>query len=161
MPPLVMTLLVPFIAAAGPDRSGEQIYRKQCASCHGASGEGTDDHYPRALIGERPLAALARFIAKTMPEDAPGECVGEDAEKVAAYIYDSFYSKVAQGRNKFQAPRIETLSSDRAPVPECGRRPGRELSRCPAAGTINGLEGRVLQREADEGAAAAMPAAAR
>ncbi len=53
------------------------------------------------------MAGLARLIAKTMPEDAPGECVGEDAEKVAAYIYESFYSKAAQARNKFQAPRIE------------------------------------------------------
>ena len=42
-----------------------------------------------------------------MPEDAPGECVGEDAEKVAAFIYEAFYSKAAQARNKFQAPRIE------------------------------------------------------
>ena len=42
-----------------------------------------------------------------MPEDAPGDCVGEDAEKVAAYIYESFYSKAAQARNKFQPPRIE------------------------------------------------------
>ena len=42
-----------------------------------------------------------------MPEDAPGECVGEDADKVAAYIYESFYSKTAQARNKFQPPRIE------------------------------------------------------
>ena len=60
-----------------------------------------------ALVGERSVAGLARLIAKTMPEDAPGECVGEDAEKVAAYIYESFYSKAAQVRNKFQAPRIE------------------------------------------------------
>ena len=70
-------------------------------------GEGTDDHYPRPLVGERSVAGLARLIAKTMPEDAPGECVGEDADKVAAYIYESFYSKAAQARNKFQPPRIE------------------------------------------------------
>ena len=50
--------LVPLLIGAGPDndqnknnkgkdRTGEQIYRQMCASCHGASGEGTDDHYPR------------------------------------------------------------------------------------------------------------------
>ena len=101
-------LIVPISASGqGPARTGEQIYRQQCASCHGASGEGTDDHYPRPLVGERPVAALARLIAKTMPEDAPGECVGEDAEKVAAYIYATFYSKDAQARNKFRLPRIE------------------------------------------------------
>ena len=43
------------------------------------------------------MASLARLIAKTMPEDAPGDCVGEDAERVAAYIYETFYSKDAQG----------------------------------------------------------------
>ena len=85
----------------GPDRTGEQIYRQKCASCHGASGEGTEDHYPRPLIGERPVESLARLIAKTMPEDAPGECVGEDAQNVAAYIYKTFYSKDAPGRVNF------------------------------------------------------------
>jgi hypothetical protein len=34
-----------------------------------------------------------------MPADDPGECVGTDAEKVAAYIYESFYSQAAQARN--------------------------------------------------------------
>jgi hypothetical protein len=102
-----LIVLFPAVAVGGPDRTGEQIYRLQCAACHGAVGEGTDDHYPRPLIGERSVAGLARLIAKTMPEDAPGDCVGEDAERVAAYIFDSFYSKPAQARNKFQLPRIE------------------------------------------------------
>jgi cytochrome c553 len=93
--------------AGEPVRTGEQIFRQQCASCHGAAGEGTDDHYPLALVGERSVKSLARLIAKTMPEDAPGECVGEDADKVAAYIYAAFYSKAAQARNKFKPPRIE------------------------------------------------------
>jgi len=58
-------------------------------------------------VGDRSTSALARLIAKTMPEDAPGECVGEDAEKVAAFIYESFYSKAAQARNQLQLPSIE------------------------------------------------------
>jgi cytochrome c553 len=99
--------LVGSLTGAGPDRAGEQIYRAKCVSCHGATGEGTDDQYPRALVGDRSVAALARLIAKTMPEDAPGECVGEDAEKVAAYIYEAFYSKGAQARNQRELPRIE------------------------------------------------------
>jgi hypothetical protein len=91
----------------GPVLTGEQIYRQKCASCHGASGEGTDEHYPRPLVGERPVTSLARLIAKTMPEDAPGDCVGEDAQRVAAFIYKTFYSKDAQARSKFRLPRIE------------------------------------------------------
>ena len=119
---------------AGPVRTGEQIYRRQCASCHGAVGEGTDDHYPRPLVGERSVAGLSRLIAKTMPEDAPGECVGEDADKVAAYIYDSFYSKGAQARNKFQAPRIELSRLTVRQYRNAHRRPGRKLSRPGALG---------------------------
>lgn len=105
---VIVLLVVPDAAFGdGPVLSGEQIYRQKCASCHGASGEGTEDHYPRPLIGERPVSSLAGLIAKTMPEDAPGECVGEDAQRVAAYIYEKFYSKDAQARNKFRLPRIE------------------------------------------------------
>ncbi len=88
-------------------RTGEQIYRQMCASCHGAAGEGTDDHYPRPLIGERPVASLAKLIARTMPEDDPGTCVGPDAQKVAAYIHGAFYSKAAQAKNPMRPARIE------------------------------------------------------
>jgi hypothetical protein len=104
----IISIVAPGAAwADGPVLSGEQIYRQKCATCHGSSGEGTEDHYPRPLIGERPVESLARLIAKTMPEDAPGECVGDDAQKVAAYIYGTFYSKDSPGRNKFRLPRIE------------------------------------------------------
>jgi hypothetical protein len=85
--------------AAAETPTGEQVYRERCASCHGKSGEGSED-YPRSLAGDRSVPQLTRLIAKTMPEDDPGTCVGEEAEKVAAYIYDAFYSKIAQARNK-------------------------------------------------------------
>jgi hypothetical protein len=90
--------------ADGPARTGEQIYKAQCASCHGASGEGSKE-YQRALLGDRSPAQLARLIERTMPEDDPGTCVGEDARLVASYIYDGFYSKTARARNK--PPRVE------------------------------------------------------
>jgi cytochrome c553 len=91
-------------ARAG-DLTGEQIYRAKCASCHGSSGEGTAENYPKPLAGSRTVPQLARFIAKAMPEDAPGECVGEDADKVAAYIHNAFYAKGAQRTTTL--PRIE------------------------------------------------------
>lgn len=84
---------------------GEEIYRTRCASCHGASGEGVSDEYGKPLAGDRPLAELADLIAETMPQDDPEACVGEDARKVAAFIYEAFYSKAAQARNS--RPRIE------------------------------------------------------
>jgi hypothetical protein len=91
------------LAADGP--TGEQIFRKQCASCHGPNGEGTADNYAHPLAGDRSVAQLVRLIARTMPQDDPGTCTGENAERVAAYIYDAFYSKAARERNK--PPRIE------------------------------------------------------
>src|SRR5262249_52754087 len=96
----VVLLSAPRVAAAADVRTGEQIYRDTCARCHGASGEGNQDHYPHPLTGKRSQGQLARYIAKSMPEDKPGTCTGTDAEKVATFIYDAFYSPAAQARNK-------------------------------------------------------------
>ncbi|HEY7329170.1 MAG TPA: DUF1592 domain-containing protein [Gemmataceae bacterium] len=91
-------------ADAAGGRTGEQIYRQECSSCHGAKGEGSDD-YERPLTGDRSVDQLTRFIAKSMPKDSEKKCTGDDAQKVAVYIYEAFYSKAAQARNK--PPRIE------------------------------------------------------
>ncbi len=100
-------MLLPRPAAADTAPSGEQIYRRQCASCHGPMGEGTDENYPHPLQGSRTPAQLAALIARTMPKDAPKnkKCPPEDAARVAAYIYDTFYSRAARERNR--PPRIE------------------------------------------------------
>ncbi len=78
---------------------GKKIYMQQCASCHGNRGQGTKA-YSRPLIGRRSLAHLTRYINNSMPEDDPDACRGKDAEQVAKYIYDAFYSPAAQSRNK-------------------------------------------------------------
>jgi hypothetical protein len=85
-------------------RTGEQIYRKQCAACHGASGEGAKA-YPHPLAGEKQLPQLTKLIAKTMPEDDPGSLPGAETEAVSKYVFDNFYSKEARARNPL--PRIE------------------------------------------------------
>jgi cytochrome c553 len=97
-------LLVAALPARAEDRTGEQIYRESCASCHGAKGEGTLEEYPHALVGERKVDSLAKLIGKTMPSDDPGSLSGPDAEKVSAYIHEAFYSAAAQTRNQ---PKIE------------------------------------------------------
>jgi mono/diheme cytochrome c family protein len=103
---LALALVGPALAADNKlgDSTGEQIYRLKCASCHGAAGEGTKE-FPRALEGDKSVAKLARLIEKTMPEDDPGTCVGPEAEKVAAYIHEAFYSQAARERNV--PPRVE------------------------------------------------------
>lgn len=67
--------------------------------CHGANGEGVDEEYDEPLYGNWSLEKLTRIIHKTMPEEDPDLCVGPDAEAVAQYIYDAFYSLEARARN--------------------------------------------------------------
>jgi hypothetical protein len=88
--------------ADAPD--GAALYRKECARCHGPAGEGAKA-YPHPLAGKRTLPQLTKYIAHNMPEDKPGTCTGADAEKVAAYIFDAFYSPAAQARLK--RPKVE------------------------------------------------------
>ena len=90
---------------AEPKLSGELLYAKLCAKCHGDQGQGVPDEYDEPLAGDWPIEKLTRVITRTMPEDDPKKCVGDDAELVARYIFDAFYSPAAQARNN--PPRIE------------------------------------------------------
>jgi len=92
-------------ASAADAPSGEVVYRQLCAQCHGGTGEGDNKHYPQPLAGDRSIAELAEYIDKTMPEGAPEKCTGEEARQVAEYIFNAFYSPIAQARVK--PPRIE------------------------------------------------------
>src|SRR5580704_14010652 len=87
--------------------AGSRIFRQQCAKCHGGKGEGVKGKYDDALHGDWSLEKLTRYIDKKMPDDDPGRCRGPEAEAVARYIYDSFYSR--QARLGGHAPRIELL----------------------------------------------------
>jgi hypothetical protein len=109
-PPRRRTLLIDLLAlclassltgtvTADEARTGEQIYMQDCSSCHGKLGEGSKT-YGHPLEGDKSLGQLVTYITKSMPDDDPGSCVGDDAQKVAAYIHDAFYSKTAQARNR-------------------------------------------------------------
>jgi mono/diheme cytochrome c family protein len=78
-------------AEAAPNEAGAAIFAKQCASCHGADGQGSADGYDGPLFGDHSVAVLARLIERTMPEDDPGTCVGEEARQVSEYILHEFY----------------------------------------------------------------------
>jgi cytochrome c553 len=92
--------------AQQPDSSelGKRVYQQHCLRCHGENGNGSDE-YSESLAGDLPVEDLAQYIAETMPEDDPGLVEGEDAEQVAQYIYDAFYSVDAQKR--FSSARVE------------------------------------------------------
>lgn len=89
---------VPAAKPAGKAADGAKIFAQRCASCHGANGEGTK-RYNKPLSGSQSAGQLAAFISKSMPP-GPKKCTGEDARQVARYLYDSFYSPLAQARNK-------------------------------------------------------------
>jgi len=92
---------------AGVPSNGAAIYEKTCAECHGKQGEGVHGKCDEVLAGNRSVSALTRLISKTMPEGNEGSCVGPDAEAVAQYIFNAFYSPAAQARVR---PVPETLS---------------------------------------------------
>jgi antitoxin component HigA of HigAB toxin-antitoxin module len=95
------------VTAAERRTEGRDIYRKQCAQCHGRSGQGVKGKYEDALYGDWSLDKLSRYIDRNMPENDPEKCVGADAQKVAQYIYDAFYSREARARQN--PPRIELV----------------------------------------------------
>jgi len=81
------------------EHPGAKVYTQMCAACHGKKGEGVAEKYDDPLMGNRSVSSLTKYISRTMPEGKEGTCVGADAENVAAYIFDSFYSPAAQARN--------------------------------------------------------------
>jgi hypothetical protein len=82
--------------SATPTPSGEQIYRKQCAECHGDKGQGVKGEYKEPLSGDWSLHKLTNYISKNMPDEKPKLCIGENANQVAKYIFDAFYSPAAR-----------------------------------------------------------------
>ncbi len=95
----MLCLLLTSSGTRAADLTGEHIYSQQCARCHGAKGEGTSE-VGAPLVGDRSLKELTQLIHETMPEDKTEKCSAPDAEKVAAYIHEAFYSILAQERNR-------------------------------------------------------------
>jgi hypothetical protein len=86
-------------------RSGEVVYREDCLRCHGPMGQGVAGKSDEPLLGEKPIAFLAKYIARDMPEDDPGTLSPAEALASAQYIHDAFYSAEARARNN--PPRLE------------------------------------------------------
>jgi hypothetical protein len=97
---LACALIAPAGAyAAAPTPGGRVIYQAKCVRCHGPQGEGSK-HYKQQLAGDRSVAQLAELIRRTMPEENPGSLSAGQAQAVAGYVHDAFYSRVARERNK-------------------------------------------------------------
>ncbi|MEM7012134.1 MAG: DUF1592 domain-containing protein [Verrucomicrobiota bacterium] len=102
---LLFGICIPAAAETPLNLRGQAIYQKQCAECHGKAGEGVEGLADDPLVGSRTIESLAGRIERTMPEDEPKLCVGEDAQAVADYIYHAFYS--AEARAKLEGVRVE------------------------------------------------------
>ncbi|MEZ6061555.1 MAG: DUF1592 domain-containing protein [Planctomycetaceae bacterium] len=86
-------------AAADNDlQRGAEIFAERCVSCHGERGEGVVDLCPKPIFGDKSNFELAQVISETMPEGEPEMCTGEDAEVVARWMQQAFYSPEAQAR---------------------------------------------------------------
>ncbi|MBL9134957.1 MAG: DUF1592 domain-containing protein [Verrucomicrobiales bacterium] len=155
---LIAVLGSPSEARGADSKAGATIYRKLCAECHGPKGEGVAGKYDEALYGEKSVEALARLIDRTMPEDDPKRCVGEDARAVAAYIHNAFYSLEARARNhpvKVQPSRlterqfresVADLIGGFRPVRQAFRTGGLHAEYYQSKG-MNKKEKKILERE--------------
>ena len=104
----VIALLSIYLALQASARplTGPDIFKRQCAKCHGKNGEGVKGKFEDPLQGERSLEKLTRYIERNMPDDKPGSCTGQNATNVATFIYNAFYSREARLRSA-KPPRIE------------------------------------------------------
>ncbi|QDT97255.1 DUF1592 domain-containing protein [Gimesia aquarii] len=89
--------------------TGEQIYRKMCIQCHAANGQGVDDK-ANPLQGHKSLAELSMLIHETMPEEDPETCQGEEAKRVAEYVFKRFYTKDSQSANQSARVQLSRLT---------------------------------------------------
>jgi len=64
---------------SGRQLTGPEIFKKQCAKCHGKNGEGVKGKFEGPLQGDRSLERLARYIERNMPDDKPGSCTSQNA----------------------------------------------------------------------------------
>ncbi|WP_152054133.1 DUF1592 domain-containing protein [Tautonia marina] len=91
---------------------GLKVYQQSCAECHGENGEGSQLDYPHPLHGDKTLEGLTTYIDEKMPPGFEDEVTGEDAEAVARYVYDAFYSEIAQARNAPARIELARLTVD-------------------------------------------------
>ena len=87
-----------------PAVGGQRIYRSSAPAATARRAKG-----PRIIRGRSRATGRSpsspSSSPRRCPRTTPGRASATDAEKVAAYIYEAFYSKTAQARNT--AARIE------------------------------------------------------
>lgn len=111
---------------------GAALYQEMCQVCHGEIGEGGLG--PPLLDSPMSVDKLETVIADRMPANAPGQCQGECASEIAAFIHDGLTSKAlacnavppARRRLRLLTRReyratVRDLFGDAAPAMACTR----------------------------------------
>lgn len=93
-------------------QQGKEIYESKCGQCHGPVGQGVKDRREQALVGDLSVKELSTVIHETMPEDSPKSLSPEQAQAIAQYVYDEFYSPYAQLRNAPPKKAFSRLTAD-------------------------------------------------
>jgi len=70
---------------------GAALYQQMCQVCHGETGEGGLG--PKLLDSARSIDELRGAIGARMPANNPGQCTGECADEVAAFIKEGLTTK--------------------------------------------------------------------
>ncbi len=91
---------------------GQQLYKTQCAACHGNAMEGTSGP---PLVGDsflsnwsaRPLANLVDKIQKTMPFNLPGSLSRSQSTDLAAYLLQA--GKFAAGQSELSEAALTQI----------------------------------------------------
>jgi hypothetical protein len=129
------------LVACGGDREtpydyannpGAAIYQAQCSVCHGEIGEGGLG--PTLLDTKRSVDELRSTISQRMPANNPGQCSGQCADQVAAFIKDGLTTKalacdvVPPGPRRLRlltrreyAATVATVFGDGAPAMACAK----------------------------------------
>jgi len=95
--------------ACAQEQDGILLYREHCSRCHGDNGKGSKS-YPDPLLGNLSVNQLAHYIDQAMPEDNPSQVTGESAKAIAETIHPSFYSLIAQEKNKKSRLELSRLT---------------------------------------------------
>jgi cytochrome c len=79
------------VYSAEQAEQGARVYAAQCAMCHGTRLEGTVE--TPELVGKfvprwagRPLADLADYVGRAMPQGSPGRLSPQDNARLVAFI---------------------------------------------------------------------------
>ncbi|MBP7949540.1 MAG: DUF1592 domain-containing protein [Verrucomicrobiales bacterium] len=109
---------------------GATIYQDMCAKCHGDRGQGVAGKHDEPIYGEKSLAALAKYIDRSMPEDEEETLDAKGSAQVAEWIYNEFYSTTARARmfpekraaarltnRQFQESAADVIASLQPPQP--------------------------------------------